>query len=356
MNKPAFKILSIDGGGIRGIISCKILEFIENEIGNLHETFDLMVGTSTGGIITLGLAAPGEDKESCAFDAKALANIYEHHGKDIFGKRKGNFILRRIPFIKPYRSVGLNNLLNQKFGRRELKSCLTDVLVTSYDLKKGRPFYFSSRLARERDEENFSLKSIARSTSAAPIYFEPSLVQIREAEDLALVDGGILANNPSILAYIEGKELYKRMPDKVHSPVHSKSTSKDVTPSNDDLPFFMLSIGTGTHNKSYSYKKMSRGTNRKWVIPLISDIFMRSVSENTHYVMHHLLPPYEYDKTKEKFSPKHSRYWRIDIDILEKNSKMDKVSKKNINALKDAADKYIEENQKELLEICDILR
>jgi patatin-like phospholipase/acyl hydrolase len=345
MQKPKFKILSIDGGGIRGVIPCRILSFIESQLGgSLSSVFNLISGTSTGGIISLGLSTPSEDGEN-AFDAQAMLELYRKNGETIFGKRQQDIWTKLASFTplkdiiqKPYDEKFIEGILQNYFKDIKLKQVLTNVLVTTHDIHSNRPFYFSSRLAKKDEKENFPLRTIARATSAAPTYFEPVLANYKENEDLAFIDGGVFANNPSILAYCEAKEIWKRKAE--------KAFEADVLPDDNDLPFYMLSLSTGLIKKSISGKDAKNFGTVQWLNPLLSDIFMQSVSESTHYTMQHLLPFYT-DGTP--------RYQRLEMEIPEANSKMDDASKENIEQLIALADNYIKENKKTLLEICEIL-
>ncbi len=350
MQKPKFKILSIDGGGIRGIIPCVILKYIENQIGPLCETFDLIAGTSTGGIITLGLTKPTYKQEN-AFYAEDMLELYKLHGAKIFGERpksKSNKASKFIPSKigskltqltqQPYLSNGLENLLKEKFDNAKLTDSLTEILITTYDIEREKPFYFLSRLAKKKSTEDFSFVDIARSTSAAPTFFTPSIVQSEENDNFGFIDGGVVANNPSILAYIEAKELYKQG--------GTKAFDAEVQPADEDLPFFMLSIGTGKFKKTILAENAKEFLTKDWLQPLVEDIFMTGVAESTHYTMKHLLPNYKDDTP---------RYHRINID-LETNIALDDVSSKNIEALEQYANRYIEENRSALRKICNLLK
>ncbi|MBK6877449.1 MAG: patatin-like phospholipase family protein [Ignavibacteria bacterium] len=343
--KPQFRILSIDGGGIRGILPCTILAFIEKQLGYpLSQVFDLIAGTSAGGIITMGLSAPNNDGQN-AYAADDLRELFVKNGSKIFSKRQEDLISRLASitkitdmiFQKPYDERDFEMLLTDYFGKSKLSDGLTSTLVTSYEIQKGKPFYFSSRLARNDNAEDFSMKEVCRSTSAAPVYFEPSVVKFTEASNLALVDGGVFANNPSILAYSEAKELWKIRTGKGFEPV--------VRPDDDDLPFFMLSIGTGFCLKTIPLIEAKEWRAVNWG-KFLTDIFMRSVTESTDFTMAHLLPSY----VDGSF-----RYKRLNISIPEENSKMDDVSEENLEKLCEISDDYVKKNEKELLKICDTL-
>ncbi len=344
MQKPKLKILSIDGGGIRGVIPCTILAFIESQIGSLSSTFDLIAGTSTGGIISLGLATENPETYE-PFSAEEMLELYKANGETIFGKRPSNLWTKLLSktalkdlIQKPYTSQGIESVLAKYFGDKRLKDCKTNVFITSHDLTSNRPFYFTSRVARKKKEEDYLLREVARATSAAPTYFEPIFTKFKEDDDLALIDGGVLANNPAVLAYSEGKEIFK------HKTSGEKLFEPDVAPSDSDFPFYMLSLGTGHIQKTISGKDAQKWGTLQWVQPLLTDIFMQSVSESTHYTMQHLLPPYT-DGTP--------RYQRIELNIPEELGQMD--NPKNIEALIKLAKEYIKTHERELLTICDLL-
>lgn len=345
MKKPRFKILSIDGGGIRGILPCTILTFIEDQLGrSISNTFDLISGTSTGGIISMGLSMPNADGLN-AFSAADMRELYVHHGSTIFGKRQKNFLSRlgsitsltKMLSVKPYEEEAFEILLDEYFANIALQDALTDVLVTSYEIERGKPFYFSSRIGKLEEKENFLMKDVARSTSAAPTYFEPSVVRFDESEKLALVDGGVFANNPSVLAYGEAKELWKQKTSKV--------LEARVLADDNDLPFYLLSLGTGYHLNSIPVEKAQKWHAASWASQL-TDIFMRSVEESTHFTMQHLLPPYTDGSL---------RYQRLNMNIPEKNKEMDNVETENIDQLCEIAEAYVKKNEVTLLKICEYL-
>jgi uncharacterized protein len=356
MGKHQLKILSIDGGGIRGIIPSTILAFIESQVGSISDKFELLAGTSTGGIISLGLTKPDERGKN-AFTAQDMRDLYVTHGKSIFGGREkdtlsilGSLLGDTIKGIvaNPYHNDDIENILVATFGTTRLAECKSNVLVTTYELQKGRTFYFQSRLAREKEDENLEVRHVARSTSAAPTYFMPSIVDVA-GTDQAFIDGGVFANNPSILAYGEAKELWKRKKmnaTKITETSSDRGFEAEVAADDEDLPFFMLSLGTGNSPHAISLEKAKNWRAVNWLEPLLSNIFMQSVAESTHFTMQHLLPPF-IDGT--------ARYKRLDLNIPPENSQMDDASDKNIEALCKIADTYVKDNKAELMAICKVL-
>jgi hypothetical protein len=141
-----FKVLSIDGGGLRGIIPAMVLAEIEERTGRpiAEKTFDLIAGTSTGGILALGLTMPGDDGKP-RYTAKELVRLYEEQGARIFSHRAnaiGGIFEERYP------SEGMEGVLEDYFGEARLKDALTRVFVTSYDIQLRVPFFFRARQPR----------------------------------------------------------------------------------------------------------------------------------------------------------------------------------------------------------------
>jgi patatin-like phospholipase/acyl hydrolase len=128
----AFKVLSIDGGGIRGIIPAMVLAEIEERTGKpIYETFDLIAGTSTGGILALGLAVPGDGGKP-RYTARELIELYEEEGSSIFSGRAGTI---RNLFEERYPSASVEEVLERYFGEARLKDALTTVFVTGYEIQ-----------------------------------------------------------------------------------------------------------------------------------------------------------------------------------------------------------------------------
>ncbi len=211
------KILAIDGGGIRGVIPAMILERLEQLTGKAtHELFDLIAGTSTGGILALGLTAPNPAGEA-RYSAHDLVELYFSEGRTIFPqplwRRVPGFGLAADVMDEKYPAAGIEDVLERYFGDTMLSEALTDVLVTSYAIERRTPFFFKSRHASTEDRRathDFAMRDVARSTSAAPTYFEPAVVNAARAERqdyYALVDGGVFANNPSLCALAEAKTM-----------------------------------------------------------------------------------------------------------------------------------------------------
>lgn len=142
----ATRILSIDGGGVRGIIPLKVLQYIEKKTGQpIHKLFDFIGGTSTGGIIALGLNCfvPGTQQ---SYSTDELLKFYTQDGEKLFVSRLPQW-LDWLPFGSKYKDSSIEAYLSEKFGDTTQISQLPtdcDVTVYSYDLVSNRPFYFNN--------------------------------------------------------------------------------------------------------------------------------------------------------------------------------------------------------------------
>src|SRR5215213_3072193 len=152
------KVLSIDGGGIRGIIPAIVLAEIERRTGKrIAEMFDLLAGTSTGGILALGLTKPGQDGGP-EYSAKKLIDLYETEGGKIFSipvwhriKSAGGLTEEKYP------AKGIEEVAKEDFGGVHIAQALTEVLVTAYEIEGRAPWFFKRRHARDenRKGDNF---------------------------------------------------------------------------------------------------------------------------------------------------------------------------------------------------------
>ena len=196
MKKP-FKILSIDGGGIKGLYSSKILEHFEEEFQcNLVDYFDMICGTSTGGILALAL--------SLKLKASQVSSLYEEKGRLIFPvQSKAIGILKQTFFKGKYGDEELRDALETTFKSHKIGDSNCLLCIPSYSLTDARPFIFKydhkeGNLSRDN---NTNYVDVALATSAAPTYFP--LAEIKAYDNKQFIDGGIYANNPSIVGFIE---------------------------------------------------------------------------------------------------------------------------------------------------------
>lgn len=303
----SFSILSIDGGGIRGIIPALVLAEIEERADRpIAELFDLVAGTSTGGILSLGLTAPGDD-DTPRYSASDLVEFYDEEGGDIFQKygwdmyEKARATVRSVVDEK-YDADNIEQILKDRFGSASLSDALTPVLVPAYEIEQRRPYFFKSHRAKESSERDILMWKAARATSAAPTYFEPFKINIEgPLEYLALIDGGVYANNPAACALVEGAADFSAPPSEV----------------------FMLSVGTGVNTKSLRYEAVRDWGLLYWVRPLL-DVVFDGVSDSVDYQLNALL----------NAGRDQRRYYRLQPKLDDATDAMDNASPRNLRSLK----------------------
>lgn len=186
------RILTIDGGGIKGVFPASFLASIEDCIGDkVCNYFDLIVGTSTGGIIALALGI--------GLPASEILDFYEELGSEVFSGNRWLNALRQIGFSK-YSQKPLKTALASKFGNRKLGESKSRLVIPSVNLETGEIYiYKTAHHARLQRDYKQSIVDVALATSAAPIFFPTQI----NSSGTPLIDGGIFANNPTGLAVVE---------------------------------------------------------------------------------------------------------------------------------------------------------
>lgn len=216
-NRPV-RILSLDGGGIRGVGVAEILRVIQTKVKattgkDLSEFFDLVVGTSTGGIIAtaIGMGLSGAE----------LVDIYKEDATEIFKKRWFGGL-----YGAKYGSEGLKKVIEKRVGKKKMKDAKTHIAVTTYDDKARRTHLLTSETAKGSSINHertampageLDITKALRATSAAPSFFKGK--DISDGDFLGdnslkgkkrkFVDGGVSANNPTQLAKAYAKRLLK---------------------------------------------------------------------------------------------------------------------------------------------------
>lgn len=323
--KKVVKILAIDGGGIRGIIPALILKNLEARLTNnkqLVDCFDIVSGTSTGGIIALLLTTPNKDNKP-KYNISQVLELYKELGSEVFQRS----IFKKITtgwgwWGAKYSEDKLMNIFEKYFGIVELKDTIKPVIIPAYEIEMDKTFFFKSTRAKTQANYNYQLKDIARATSAAPTYFTPAQIQdLTKKEQHILIDGGVAVNNLTLAATVYGLELYGK-----------------------DQQFFIVSLGTGT-----SYGAKTKLIDRSSVqdsgllgwAKKISSLMMYAVNDVTDYEMRYVF--------------NHHDYYRFQPIIEISNAELDDSSTSNIAALYKYAEDYINTNDEIIQQVADYL-
>lgn len=336
-------ILSIDGGGIRGLIPAIIVadivrrvRFLQTRIGPrrrrapppaVHELFDIIAGTSTGALLALALTRPDPVTPQQGIE------IYRRYGKTIFPpSRFASVLAMRQVFSDKYDHRPLETVLAELYGDSLLSETLSTVLVAAYNTDDRGPFFFkhynptairrSRHLQAEaRDHEDFFLRDVARATTAAPTFFQPAQITSRSGNTYTLVDGGLVANNPALSAYVEARKVYR-----------------------DARRYVIVSIGTGRSGRNFPHDTIRKWGYLDWVSPVhgvpLSSMMFDGQSESVAHAL--------------KSLPRVD-YYRFNADITAVAEEMDDARRENIAAIEKMAREIIAVHRRPLHRLATIL-
>lgn len=283
---PTFNILSIDGGGLRGIVPISILQKIESMTGKrVQDIFDMIAGTSTGGLIACCLTLRNDTNQlSPKYSLEQIADIYTRYGNTIFPIRSGiDRILHRIIslFAPAYSPEGLDQVLRQFISQQTISQALRPILVSTYDLSSNQPVFFKSSEAAGDASADARIYDVCRATSAAPTYL-PAYSFTHKNQPITGIDGGVFVNNPSMAALAEISRYG-------NAGFYHKKDGPPVA--YDDIR--ILSLGTGSYEGTISEEEAVSWGQLQW-ITRITDIMMKGVNKSTHYETHEMLDPGKY--------------------------------------------------------------
>lgn len=300
-NTDVIKILSIDGGGIRGIIPAVVLNYLEEKTGKrIYEMFDFISGTSTGGLLTLFV------NKVKPFSGKELLALYEgEQARVIFPDVKHP--IKKLLKGPKFEVTGIDAILNYVVGDMTMKDTIKPCLVTSYNTEQGCAEFFTNY---EKRYENLKLSKVMRATSAAPTCFEPVYIDGFGT----YIDGGVAANNPALCAYVEVLKLLRK---------------EGINPYSKKI--IVVSLGTGVLKLSHTYNEMKNWSAIKWVTkgPIL-DMFYEGNSTTVEYQLRQLLPKEDYFRF-QAYLPQDDK----------KMKEMDNADSKNVAKLKDLANYYM---------------
>lgn len=333
-----FAILSIDGGGIRGIIPSVFLAALKDmlELNGmkqpLHKIFSLMAGTSTGGLISLALSVPRTQKTDGSFYdpeggmiPQRLPELYEKLGDRAFpGNRQHYMRTFRQFFTSKYSSAPLRSILTEMYGTNTVKHALTNLLITTFDMESMQPVFIKKRTPESGGESDpdFFMVDAALATAAVPTYFPPASVASvgKEQKKYCLIDGGIFCINPAMSALTEARKM---MPE---------------------AEYILLSLGTGTQTEDYKTERMNRWGFFNWIAPWMGVPLIAAVGEGQRISTTHMLKRY----------PKVSLY-RFDVDLDRGKGRIDDGSPENLKYLRDKANQMIRDNRESMHAVMEAL-
>ena len=304
-------IISVDGGGIKGIVAITILQAIQKKLPKpIHEYIDCFAGTSTGGLIAAGLTVPGEDGKP-KFTTDDVVEIYQTLGPDVFDRSFWHKVKTLWGLIGPkFPLNGLQKVSEEKFGDVALKECLTHVVIATYDLVTRSPVVFDSTNPKLNE---VSVIDTCMGTASVPTMF-PSV----ESGKYNLIDGGIFAVSPALCALSVCQEKY---------PEES---------------FMVISIGNGDYNESLPHDKTAGWGLLQWGQTAVG-VILDGIGDGV-------------DQQAKIFTESNKGvYHRLQFKIPEELSAMDNPDVDNVNGLREKTLEYIKENEEVINKICQQL-
>ena len=317
------RILSIDGGGIKGIVPAVVLLHLEkllkqlskNQNSRIHDYFDLFSGASTGAIIIAGLLSPDKNNHP-KYSPEEILDLYLENGHIIFNSSFFQEIksVSGIVNVK-YDPEGLESVFEKYFGKSELKGLLKPSLIPVYDLSRGKNYFFRQQKALTSPRHNFYVKDLLRGATSALSYFPPAQIStVNDREHRCFIDGGVFANNPALSAYAEFRYH--------NSNLHAKDT-------------MMLSLGTGRKTTNLDCEVTANWGAAEWLYQG-SYLTSNAVASASDYQLNAV-----YDNKPN--------YLRLDASFDdEQSSSMDNTDKEYLDYLISLGESIVKEKQSEI--------
>lgn len=353
-------ILTVDGGGIKGIIPAYFLNELESRLNkSCYELFDMIGGTSTGGIIATGLTSPINGNKP--FTAQEVLNIYQNDGTKIFVQQESLIPDNCAQYYgDDGNGNGIEPYLQQQFGQPTLSEAQANmktlngrtkhVFTTSYTINSSGntvpnpvlgqdygPYLFNWMDASKSSADDYKVWEAARATSAAPTYFPVGDVgggqnSNSDAQERWVLDGGVMSNNPAIWAVTEAFRT-------------GLATSlSDIV---------LISLGTGVYTSGAGLVTVDQGDpdpdNGNWgYIPWVaSDLDDLSGNENGRgAVVNIITESVQLVSNQQLLALANSglTYFRLEPNITQAQAQMDNIDPTNIDSLITTASEYLIDN------------
>ncbi|MBT2581248.1 patatin-like phospholipase family protein [Planococcus sp. ISL-109] len=319
------KILSIDGGGIRGILPAMMLCELERRTGKpVAEQFDIFVGTSTGAILALGLLVP--DGKQPRYSANDILRLYEREAESMFRK---SFLHRAFGLAGRFLHTQYNHrefehVLKVYFEELKLSDLLKPAVIPSYDIHGRHAHFFKSTCSKldERPPDS-EIRHIIRAATAAPSYFAPAAMP--GYPKAAFIDGGVFANDPGMCAYTEALDLY----------------------GGETEDFLLVSLGTGEAQREIDVTGLQAWFHYGWARSLLK-VMMDGSSDSVDHQLSHALAS----------EGEQQRYYRFQEKLPADDSgieQLDRVTADNLARLRQLGKKMIDRQSDELDRLCRLL-
>ncbi len=334
-------LLSIDGSGVRGLIPLRLLDSLKTRLSHrgaerpFHDIFDLMCGTSTGGLIAAALSAPKPDgaKGEPAANLDELRDFFENNAREIYKPsiqgRLSRMVTNPLGLLdESYDPRPLEKLLKEHFGWTSMTSAMCKLVVPAYDMEKRKAAYLANGLRTDgtRPDDHYIWQAV-RAGMATPSVFEPARIEnLTHKREDALVDGSVFMKNPVLAAL---------------------SVAQELGWGGDDL--VILSLGTGySPERAFSFTESLNWGALGWMQPSNGSPLLSISADGQAAAAAEQMEGFA------AIAPNVS-YFRIDGEIPPESEAIDNARPGNITILNAAADRIIRDRTADLDQIADLL-
>jgi uncharacterized protein len=307
MSTQKYRILSLSGGGIRGVMTALWLHRLEKKLGSpLYQHFDLVAGTSTGAILACAVATGKSTEE--------MIRVYRDRGGEIFPSQPQQFFNRLSRVISQgadaprYDGKGLEKVLRDEFKDDRFNQLKVPTLITSYNLLDRAALVLKTTKVEHQD---LPVWQVAKASASAPVYFPAQLLTLNGTL-VPAIDGGVVANNPTACAIAEAVRFTASLAPAEQIPLSQ---------------FVVASFGTGDVVKPITVSQSQQWGALAWVLPLI-DVLFDGSADSVDYIARQLLED--------------SNYFRFQTPVPKDNGAIDDASPKNLTELMQIADRYLD--------------
>lgn len=311
----------MDGGSVRALIQGVVLTEIEHRTKKpISSLFDLIAGTSSGGNLAMGLTTPdahGRPK----YPASDVARSYKENTPKIFHR---SFLQTINPFSslfeEKYSTPVAAGVYKKYYGARKLSEAIIPVVITGYEIEKRMAYFFKSTLAKEDPTNDFLMRDVVLATTAAPTFFEPAKIEnIASTDTYYFIDGGVFANNPSLIALTEARLSFPHETD-----------------------FLLVSLGSGVLNKPILYEEVKGWGVAQWARPIL-DVVFDGIADTVDHELKHSL---------HRADGMANRYYRFQTQLTEEMKAFDDTSEQNFAALEELGQQLVDDNDETLDILC----
>lgn len=323
-NKKPFRICSINGGGIRGILPSLILVRLE-EITGKHSTelFDLFIGTSTGALVAAILNTPSkkDSEHPWKYTAKDLLDVYVKEAIYTFQSSMWRKVTSMNGITGPlYYTKNRDERFNVWLGDVRLKETLKDVVFTSFEMCTKSPVLFKTFKAKSDEKDDHSLQDVVKSATAAPTVWDP------HEFDKKVFHDALYAKSPAMYGVVEALQNY------------------DADLGNIQI----LSLGTGFVKSQLEAKKITKSG-----MSFLSEVVNSTINAHTKDISHMIETIFKsFEKSTGK---KGSTIVELDVELTDSRMTICDVSKENIEYLLNTGRQYIIDNDDKIRKFAEML-